>query len=215
MKPIALHPGRPRCADPRARPPRRRAAPPGARCSSPRPSSRSLAVLLDRPHDIGPRLVAELIDCGRHLGAARPAGHLLLAWRLIAVGSSLYDPALPRPGRRDMLPIALILLIVIAPQAYAGYATETIRETADEVFVEPAPAAVVPSFSPEPDPENLDTRRRCRAGRRSPRRPVGQPDRAPGDRPDRRRRLGCRPEHVPDRHDDRGLARSGVARPSR
>ena len=38
------------------------------------------------------------------------------------------------------IPVALVLLLVIAPQAYAGYATNTARETADEVFVDaPAP----------------------------------------------------------------------------
>jgi LCP family protein required for cell wall assembly len=104
----------------------------------------------------GPRLVAELIDSDV-IWALLALQGIFLVWRLLAVGSSLYDPALPRPGRRDMLPIALILLIVIAPQAYGGYATEAIRETADEVFEDPAPAAVVPSFSPEPDPENLST----------------------------------------------------------
>ena len=104
----------------------------------------------------GPRLVAELIDSDV-IWALLALQGIFLVWRLLAVGSSLYDPALPRPGRRDVLPIALILLIVIVPQAYGGYATETVRETADEVFEDPAPAAVVPSFSPEPDPENLDT----------------------------------------------------------
>ena len=39
---------------------------------------------------------------------------------------------------------------------YAGYATEVARETADEVFVEPTPVAAGPSFSPEPDPSNLE-----------------------------------------------------------
>ena len=41
------------------------------------------------------------------------------------------------------------------PQAYAGYATEVARETADEVFVEPSATAVLPSQEPEPDPSNL------------------------------------------------------------
>ncbi len=44
----------------------------------------------------------------------------------------------------------------MAPAAYAGYATETAREAADAIFVEPSPVAVGPSSTPEPDPSNLD-----------------------------------------------------------
>ena len=82
---------------------------------------------------------------------------LLLAARLIAVGSSLFDPSLPRPGRGDLLPVAILLAFVIAPQAFAGYATEVARETADAIFVEPAVAAADPSAEPEPDPSFLST----------------------------------------------------------
>jgi len=82
---------------------------------------------------------------------------LLLASRLIAVGSSLFDPALPRPGRGDLLPIVVLLAFVIAPQAYAGYATEVAREAADAIFVEPDTAAAQPSAEPEPDPSFLST----------------------------------------------------------
>jgi len=103
-----------------------------------------------------PRLVAELVDSDV-IWALLAIQGVLLIWRLLAVGSSLYDPALPRPSRRDVLPIVLILLVVIAPQAYGGYATEAVRETADEVFVEPDPVVALPSFTPEPDPDNLDT----------------------------------------------------------
>ena len=81
------------------------------------------------------------------------------------------DPGLA-PGRRrvqpvrrlarrarggDALPIARSSSLVIAPQAYAGYATEVAREAADEIFVEPPPPPVLPSGAPEPDPSNLDT----------------------------------------------------------
>ena len=51
----------------------------------------------------------------------------------------------------------ILLLVMVAPQAYAGYATETAREAADEIFVEPSPVAVLPSAEPEPDPSNLTT----------------------------------------------------------
>jgi LCP family protein required for cell wall assembly len=102
-----------------------------------------------------PRIAASLVSNDVILGLLAAQG-LLLASRLIAVGSSLFDPRLPGPGRRDLLPIALLLVFVIAPQAYAGYATEIAREAADEIFVEPA-TAVVPTVSAAPDPSFLST----------------------------------------------------------
>jgi len=104
----------------------------------------------------GPRLVAELV-AAEVIWALLLLQGLFLVWRIVAVGSSLFDPALPRPERRDVIPIALVLLLVIAPQAYAGYATEAAREAADVIFVEPEPVAALPSFTPEPDPSFLDT----------------------------------------------------------
>ena len=103
-----------------------------------------------------PRLVAELLGSEVIWGLLAFQG-LFLLWRLLAVGSSLTDPALPRPSRRDLVPSALILLLVIAPAAYAGYATNEARQTADEIFVEPPPVAVGPSFTPEPDPSFLES----------------------------------------------------------
>ena len=104
----------------------------------------------------GPRLIAELVASEVIWGLLIVQG-LFLVWRLLAVGSSLLDPTLPRPGRRDVVPIVLILIVVIVPQAYAGYATEVARESADEIFLEPAPVAAGPSFTPEPDPSFLFT----------------------------------------------------------
>lgn len=104
----------------------------------------------------GPRLAASLLSSEVIWGLIAAQG-LFLVWRLLAVGSSLFDPALPRPGRRDAIPIAILLVVMIAPQAYAGYATEVAREAADEIFVEPSPVAVLPSAEPEPDPSNLAT----------------------------------------------------------
>jgi LCP family protein required for cell wall assembly len=101
------------------------------------------------------RLAASLLSNEVILGLL-VAQALLLASRLIAVGSSLFDPALPRPGRRDLLPILLLLVFVVAPQAYAGYATEVAREAANEIFVAPV-TAVVPSVSAAPDPSFLST----------------------------------------------------------
>jgi LCP family protein required for cell wall assembly len=103
----------------------------------------------------GPRLAATLLSAEVIWGLLA-AQALLLASRLIAVGSSLFDPAFSRPGRRDLAPIALLLAFVIAPQAYAGYATEIAREAADQIFVEPV-AVAAPSGSPAPDPSFLAT----------------------------------------------------------
>ncbi len=102
-----------------------------------------------------PRLVAELLATEVIWGLIT-LQVLFLVWRLLAVGSSIWNPALPRPGRRDIIPVAVVLLLVIAPQAYAGYATNTARETADEIFVDPPPVAVAPSDTPVPDPSFLD-----------------------------------------------------------
>jgi polyisoprenyl-teichoic acid--peptidoglycan teichoic acid transferase len=103
-----------------------------------------------------PRLVAELL-ASEVIWGLLAFQALFLLWRLLAVGSSLTDPALPRPSRRDVVPTALILLLVIAPAAYAGYATNEARQTADEIFAEPPPVAAGPSFTPEPDPSFLES----------------------------------------------------------
>jgi len=104
----------------------------------------------------GPRLAASLFSSEVIWGLIAAQGAFLL-WRLAAVGSSLFDPALPRPRRRDALPIAVLVLVMVAPQAYAGYATESAREASDEIFKEPPPVAVLPSAEPEPDPSFLST----------------------------------------------------------
>ena len=102
-----------------------------------------------------PRLAASLLS-SQVIWALLAAQAVLLLSRVIAVGSSLFDPALSRPGRRDILPIALLAAFVITPQAFAGYATEIARETADQIFIEQA-AGPVPSGDPEPDPSFLST----------------------------------------------------------
>jgi LCP family protein required for cell wall assembly len=104
----------------------------------------------------GPRLAASLLSSEVIWGLIAAQGAFLL-WRLAAVGSSLFDPALPRPRRRDALPIAVLLLVMVAPQGYAGYATESAREASDDIFKEPPPVAVLPSAEPEADPSFLAT----------------------------------------------------------
>ena len=111
---------------------------------------------LDRPDDVGPPAGRVPAGVRGHLGPPRGPGPRSScgAWRRWCPACS--TRRLPKPGRRDALPIAILLLVMVAPQAYAGYATETARETADEIFVEPSPVAVLPSAEPEPDPSNLD-----------------------------------------------------------
>jgi polyisoprenyl-teichoic acid--peptidoglycan teichoic acid transferase len=84
------------------------------------------------------RLIAMALDPAV-LAAFFAIQALLLIWRLLAVASSLFDPTLPRIGRADALPIVLIVLVIVAPQAYAGIATNVAREATD---------AIVP-FDPE------------------------------------------------------------------
>ena len=91
----------------------------------------------------------------------------LLLWRLLAVGQNLFDRRLPRPGRRDVVPVIVLLVAVVAPQAYAGYVTNEARLTADTIFQQdtvttgawdPNGMAVPPdpsdfgTASPEPSP---------------------------------------------------------------
>ena len=157
----------------------------------------------------GPRLVAELL-AEEVIWSLIIAQGLFLVWRLLAVVSSLWNPALVRPSARDALPIAFLLILVVAPQAFAGYATEVARESIDEIFVEPAPVAAIPSGTPAPDPSFLET---------APPTPSASagPSASPAPTPavpritglDHRRRRRDRAEHVPDRHDDRRVARPG------
>jgi LCP family protein required for cell wall assembly len=102
-----------------------------------------------------PKLGAELLQSDVIWGLLVFQG-LLLIWRLLAVGSSLFDGGAPRPSRRDALPVAILLIAVIVPQAFAGYITNVARVSVDEVFSDPSPVAAIPSGSAEPDPSNLE-----------------------------------------------------------
>ena len=75
----------------------------------------------------------------------------LIAWRLAAMASSVLDARLPHPRRRDLLPIALLVAFIVAPQGWALAVTNAVREAAYEVFVgdgAPSGAWVPPSPSP-------------------------------------------------------------------
>jgi LCP family protein required for cell wall assembly len=80
---------------------------------------------------------------------------LLLVWRALAVGSSLFEGR-PRLARRDALPMVLLALILVVPHGFVAYATEVASEEADRVIpINPTTTgAWVPegSIVPEPDP---------------------------------------------------------------
>jgi LCP family protein required for cell wall assembly len=59
---------------------------------------------------------------------------VILLWRLAAMGSSLLNPYLPRLRHRDAIPLAVLALLAIGPQAYLGYATNVAREEVGVVF---------------------------------------------------------------------------------
>ena len=117
------------------------------------------------------RLAAEMV-ADEALVALILVQAFLLVWRLAAVGSSLFNPRLPRPGIRDSVPIALLVLVILAPQVYAGAVTQAAREAANEIFVEEPsrPVAALPSFAPEPDPSFLSS---------APPSPSGEPSATP------------------------------------
>lgn len=78
---------------------------------------------------------------------------VVLAWRLLAVGSNLLVARPPRYGPLDMLPILLLAAFIVVPQAYLLAVTNVARETAIAVF-SPADAGPVwrPSTPPSPTP---------------------------------------------------------------
>jgi len=77
---------------------------------------------------------------------------LLLVWRLVAVGSSVLDPRLPRLRRRDVIPMALLAVIVIGPQAYLGYATNVARDEVNLVFAPSTAGSGAWNPAPTPGP---------------------------------------------------------------
>ena len=84
---------------------------------------------------------------------------LILVWRLLAVASSLFEPTMPSIKRRDVGPVVLIAIVLVAPQLYAGYVTNVAREITDEV-VPNQPATVgawlPPSYALEPGSRDFD-----------------------------------------------------------
>jgi len=84
---------------------------------------------------------------------------LVLVWRVLAAGASLLAPGLPRLRALDAIPIALLMLFLVGPQAVLGYVTNEARIATDEVFVgDNAPSgAWTPQGSAAPDPSDFAT----------------------------------------------------------
>ena len=59
---------------------------------------------------------------------------VLLAWRLLALGSSLVDARWPPLRMRDAPLVIVLALLVMVPQVWAGYVTNVARETSESVF---------------------------------------------------------------------------------
>ncbi len=80
---------------------------------------------------------------------------MLLVWRVASVVAALLDRRWPSLGPRDALPVLLVCAFAILPQAYAGYVTNTARETAAAIFRRPpAPAAPTPTLGPSIAPDS-------------------------------------------------------------
>src|SRR5438309_4881276 len=84
----------------------------------------------------------------------------LLVWRIAAAGSSLLDARFPKLSRRDVLPVAILAVVLVVPHVYAGYATEVAREEADRVIpINPVTVGAwqpLGSELPAPDPSDFE-----------------------------------------------------------
>jgi hypothetical protein len=132
---------------------------------------------------------------------------ILLVWRAIAVGSSLTDGRYPRLGRRDVLPMALLTVLLVAPHAYAGYVTEVAREEAENVIPEtPTTAGAYlgdQGLPADPDPSDFDL---PSAGSSADPSPSASPSATPVAPRQNVLIIGVdqvrAAKHVPHRHDD-------------
>jgi LCP family protein required for cell wall assembly len=97
------------------------------------------------------QLVGALLD-DRVLVLVLALEAALLGWRLVALGSSLTDRRLPRLRMRDTLPVIALVILVAAPQAYAGVVSQAVRESANDVFVEDAASSGAWQPAPTPTP---------------------------------------------------------------
>lgn len=80
----------------------------------------------------------------------------VLGWRLLAAGRALLDGRFGRLGRGDRLPVAILVLAIVAPQAWAVAVTNAARLAADQVFGDETATpggAWEPSIAPTATPE--------------------------------------------------------------
>lgn len=75
---------------------------------------------------------------------------VVLAWRLLAVIAGVAAVGRRSPGTRHGLAVALLVALVVVPQAYLGYLTNVAREEVDRVFVDDTGGAWHPSPTPGP-----------------------------------------------------------------
>jgi len=102
------------------------------------PTIALIALLVGALVTVSPaRLIAEAINA---FAIVLLLQALILAWRVLAVGTSLRPATPAHPTPRQVVPVALLLAFVIVPQLWLGYVTNVAREEIDRVFS----AAVVP-----------------------------------------------------------------------
>ena len=103
-----------------------------------------------------PRVVAEMI-ASEVIWTLLAIQGLFLVWRLVAVGSSIWNPALPRPGqaRCDCRSPSSCCWCSSRRHSAATRPRSRARST-DEIFVEPPPVAVGSVRGTGARPDNLD-----------------------------------------------------------
>ena len=102
----------------------------------------------------GGRLAAEAINVFWLLIGVQG---VVLVWRVLAAGTSLFAPELPRLRVLDAIPIAILFLLLAGPQVVLGYVTNEARIATDEIFVGQTvtPGAWNPQGSVAPDPSDF------------------------------------------------------------
>lgn len=75
---------------------------------------------------------------------------LILVWRLLAVASAISDPRMAPFRASEMIPLVVLLLFVIVPQALLGYTTLLVRDASEDIFSTVGRGDGVP-IAPAPD----------------------------------------------------------------
>ncbi len=84
---------------------------------------------------------------------------IVLAWRLVAAGMSLLATGLPRLRVLDVLPVAVLVVLLAGPQVALAGLTNEARIQSDNVFIADTtpPGGWHPQGSIEPDPSDFAT----------------------------------------------------------